>query len=515
MIPCLLLLAACSGPDATAPADIELRLGGPTGKVISPLHFGANIEFSRPGVFAGTLPASDPRSKRKEFAAALRQSGVRALRLPGGNAAYYYLPESRELSMTLAHAIGHWEFRDGNPACRDFVTLESLASFCREHGIALIYQLPVLFHLDGLTPRATIPSRYSKKAKNYDRDRIEAGADYAASVARRLLDLKAPVAAWELGNEEFAHCGATDYARIAAAIAERVHKLDPATPIVAVGMGKEWLPECVGELRRLGALHLVRSFNAHYPFGHWPGPPTPADRANPIPFALGDVRIERWLDAASKGRRTLGIPHAPIAVTETMVFRHKSWEPTPLVPTHAHALLYAWNWMAMLADPRCDMAVFHDLETTFFGMMRFDVGYDAATRRFVWLAGAKPGQKLRRFPKQYVLSPTCAASRLLARLAGGRLRQVTLTPPDPTTRAIAGETNDGRRVILVVRRSAESATLALPGLRIARADALTADGLGAALPGHFRVTRLTPLGRRRDKTRLPPWSVTAITASLP
>ena len=221
----------------------------------------------------------------------------------------------------------------------------------------------MLFHLDQGRSRASIRSVFSTQAKNYDHDRIEAQADYAAGIVSRLRKLQAPVVAWELGNEESAHCQGADYARTAAAIVGRIRQQDRQTPIVAVSGGDTWLAECVGELRRQGVLDQIQSFNVHYPFGTWPGPPTPADRTNLRIFAEGDLQIARWFDAGTKQRTPLGIPTAPMAVTETMVFKFDGgyWDSYRVIGTHAHALVYAWNWMTLLADPRCNMAVFHDL----------------------------------------------------------------------------------------------------------------------------------------------------------
>ncbi len=500
----LLLASMLSAAGQSAPTT--LTVGRPTGKTISPLHFAVNCEFYRPGLYFGTLPKSDPRSKREEFARALKESGIRALRFPGGNAAYYYLPESRRKTMALAHATKHWAFRDNNPPSTHFVTLENLASFCREYDVKLIYELPVLFYLDGETPRAVIRSKFSQRAGNYDRDRIAEGAAYAQRMVKRLRQLGAPVAAWELGNEEFAHCDAKDYARVCAAYGEAIREADATTPIVAVGMGKGWLGTLVPELRRLGALKLITSYNAHYPFGNWPGPGDPSKRGDPNAFVSGNLKMERWLDAAERGRKTYGIPGAPISVTETTAMRHKNWTPRQVIATHAHALVYAWNWMALLEHPLCDMAVFHDLETPYFGMMRYDVGWDASARRFVWLKCAKPGQPLLVFADQYVLSPTCAASRLLSRLVGRRLCKVEGFAPGGRLRAIAGRSEAGV-VMILVNRSPAARDVRINGVQITGATALTADDLAATLPGAFRLSKVAASG---GAFRVPAWSVAAV-----
>lgn len=544
----VLLLVLCTFA-GTGGDFIEVRPPKELGNLVTPLHFGANSELSRPGIFAGTLPcdisgatdtkaATTPHSAANAptpslcagpsamgqvignaglrgpdaFAAAIRESGIRSLRVPGGDFCYFYLPEGRTATMELARACGHSEYNDDNPGAKQFVTLENLATFAKNHKIALIYQLPMLFHLDQGQSHASIRSVFSTNAKNYDHDRIEAQAKYAAAIVRRLRDLHAPVAAWELGNEEWAHCAGKDYARVAAAIVRQIGQQDAQTPIVAVGMGDKWLVDCIGEFRKQGVLDKIQAFNVHYPFGTWPSPGSPSDRANPLIFAQGDIQSVRWFDSATQQRTALGIAAAGMAVSETMVFKFDGnyWDSYRVIGTHAHALVYAWNWMAFLNDPRCNMAVFHDLETPFFGMMRYDVGYDENMGQFVWLAAAKPEQKLRRFPNQYVLSPTSAANRFLSEFVGCRVGLATMKPNDPNLRGLWGRDSAGQSMLVVVHRASGKRRLVIPGHAIERADCLTADGLGSSLPGQYRMAPLAVDPARRDQVELPPWSVSIV-----
>jgi len=272
-------------------AVLALQFGQPTGHTLTPLHFGVNVEFFRAYLAAGVA------DQEEAFANALRASGIRALRFPGGNPAYYYLPDSREQSRALAHAAGFWEFREDNPPSNCFVTVEQLAAFARKHQLALIYELPCLFHLDGEQPRATIRSKFSDRAGNYDHARLEAGVAYGMGIARRLRELKAPVALWELGNEEFAHCEPADYAAVAAAYLRAFEREDPETPVTVVAMGQGWLDAVAPLLKEAGVLSRVGSFQAHYPFGNWPGPGKEGDRGNAALFAMSDLKIEKWLAA--------------------------------------------------------------------------------------------------------------------------------------------------------------------------------------------------------------------------
>ncbi len=477
--------------------DVSLRLGAVVRGELTSLHFGVNAVFFYPGLADGTSVC------RRAFASALKSAGIRALRFPGGNAAYFYLPESAEASMRLAHAIGHWEYRDENAPANRFTTLEGLAALCRLGGVKLIYELPMLFYFDGQRPRAAIASRLAERAGLFDKPRIAEGAAYAAKVARRLLELKAPVAAWELGNEEFAHCKPEDYAALAAEVIARLREIDPRTPIYVVGMGRGWLAPLVDELERRGALGEVSALTVHYPFGHWPGPPSPAERANPLVFFAGDVRFGRWLDKYAESLKRLGVKRLQVAVTETMVMRHQNWDAHAILPTHAHALCFAWNWLELLARPEVCAAVFHDLESPFFGIMRYDVGWDPARRRFVWLAAAERSGRLQRlqpqFRKRYVLSPTAAAMRLLSLLAGGPVRRVEISAVG--VRALASDD-----AIVVVNRSERELRLSVP-FEIAGAAALVAESPASALPGTYAIRRLQIRGGR---VAMPGYCVAAI-----
>jgi hypothetical protein len=476
---------------------LTLQLGAPTGKRVEPVHFGANAEFFRCGLAAGVT------ARAQSFAQALRDSGIRALRFPGGNAAYYYLPESRDATMRLAHATGHWEFRDDAPPNACFVQLDDLARFCRRYDIKLIYELPCLFHLDGDAPRATIRSTLSDAAGNYDRDRVGEGVAYGMRAVVRLRELGAPVAAWELGNEEFALCRPQDYARVVATYVRAIRRLDPSTPIIAVDMDSDWLSRLTSELGELGALDGIHSFQVHYPFGNWPGPETPERKGDPASFVMGDLKMERYFGDEPAAGATPA--RKPITVTETTVMHFEFWNPHAVIATHAHALCYAWNWMTMLERRDVAVSVFHDLETPYFGMLRYDVGYDPKSRAFEWLAGNEAAQPLDpRFDSEYVLSPTGYANRLLAELVGEEL-VATSVATSSEIRVLASQ----RRVVLV-NRSGQKVRLRVPFAH-PRAEALTADSLAACLPGSFRIAPVatTPNGGG-STVLLPAWSVAVV-----
>ena len=351
----------------------------------------------------------------------------------------------------------------------------------------------MLFHLDKGKPQAAIHSAFSKHAKNYDHDRIEAQADYAAAIVRRLLKLRAPVTVWELGKRGIGPLRRVTMPGWRPPSLSRFASSTPRLPLSPWAWAREWLAECVGELRRQEALKHIDSFNAHYPFGTWPGPRTPDERTSPLALVRGDVLFRPLVRRGKYTKKELGIASPSMAVTETMVFKFGApyWEPFNLIGTQAHALRYAWNWITLLADPRCNIAAFHDLETTFFGMLRYNVGYDAAARRFVWLDGAKPDHKLTRFPEQYVLSPTCAANRMLSSLVDHRVGLATIRPEDPSLRILWGADQSGGRPGGSGQPLEPEQNRIVSRNDARRGESLTAEDLGSVLPGKYNIASLT------------------------
>jgi len=500
---CGLLLLAPGGVATRSAGQevIRLQVGAPTGKRVSPLHFAVNAPFSQSGFALGV------KERRPEFRRALRDSGVRAIRFPGGGDAYFYLPEGRPQTVALAHAIGDWSIRDDYEPCSHYVSLEELTAFCRWASQQLIYQLPCLFYLDGQTPRAIIPNDLCKVTPTlFDQKRIAEGVAYGMGVVRRLRRLGAPVAAWELGNEEFGFCQPEDYAEVAAAYVREIRKLDRKTPILVEGMGANVEP-LARSSSGTGLLDSHVSFRVHYPFGNWPGPPSKDRNGDAAALVLGDVRFDRWLDVFLEGCRKIGLERPTVSVSETMVFKFDGdyWDPYAVIGTQAHALLYAWNWMTLLERPEVNLAAFHDLDSPYFGILRYDVGFDRTTRHFAWLGGEPPGPNTTAaFPRRYMTSPTGLANQLLSELAGEELLAVSVAPSEQL-RLLAS----ARRVV-AVNRSPEPVRLAAPFARASGA-ALTADALDSCLPGQFRLGPLpTKAVEGRTLAMVPAWSVAVV-----
>ncbi|MHB1001653.1 MAG: hypothetical protein ACYC27_20640 [Armatimonadota bacterium] len=465
------------------------------------MHFGASAEFFPAGLYHGVT------DQQKDLARAIKVSGIQFLRFPGGDPTYYYLPESAEKTMQLMHACGNTMYKHEDPPYSHFVPIEKLADFCKTNGIGLMYELPCLFYLDGDTPRAIVKSRFSDTAKNYDRDRIYEGVTYGLSIAKRLIDMKAPIVAWEIGNEEFAHCSTLDYGKVAASYIKGLKKLDPSIPVIVEGMDRH-IPELASFYKRTEVLESISGFRAHYPFGNWPAPESPDRTGNADDFLISDLKIELWLDVFNEIKAKAGITGTPTSVTETYVMHYENWDQYKIICTHAHALAFAWNWMTLLERTDVDMAVYHELQTPWAGMIKYDVGYFASEKSYNALSAlavtTKPDIEFRR---QYVLTPTALANSLLSTIVGERIINISLQKT-PELRAIASK----NRVILV-NRGKTPVQIQVPFTRCT-ARALTADEAGSCLPGTFSIA---PQAVTRDgdcsMVNLPPLSLTLVVKS--
>ena len=110
---------------------------------ISPLICGANAEYDFAGLYYGTLPKSDPRSRREEFKKLLKEKEIRAIRFPGGTPAItQFLVDNDEL---MQKVMGTASIPEWDP--KKYVTLWQFLDFCKEAGITPIYQVNTLYVL--------------------------------------------------------------------------------------------------------------------------------------------------------------------------------------------------------------------------------------------------------------------------------------------------------------------------------------------------------------------------------
>ncbi|MBN2309244.1 MAG: hypothetical protein JXR94_09755 [Candidatus Hydrogenedentes bacterium] len=506
---------------------------GTEGKTLTTLHFGANVEYHRPGVFYGTLPPGDPRSTRRAFLASLRENGPRSLRFAGGNCSYWYLYDSEDVTRELTSRLGLGTYAPQSFQNAYFTRLDDFLQFCRDSGIEPVVQLPTMFYNDFGVPRTVLESSYSRRAPDlYDRDRVDEAAAYVGGLVAWTRALGFRVRHWELGNEEFAHFDVDAYMRIATAYAKAVKRECPDAVLYAPVMN--WADELLPRMGEAGFGASNLRLTTHYPFGNWFLQPSDVDVADPANYLMADMDFAKNFAATRAGLARRGWAGASIAVTETSVIRfpadgEHSWDPFAIIPSFAHALAFADNWASLIAQPDCVAATFHDLESTYFGLTKFDVYYDRERRRFAWIP---PDWQERPatiepecwFKGRYVPSPTCFAMGMLGELVGSRLVPVTVrgdgAPPMPdTARFLAGR--DAHRLTLVALNRGDSALCfrldtgdSCPESRTFKGRLLTADSLRSVLPHEIHCQDVEVPGPNPDM-EIPPYSLVVITRRTP
>ena len=503
------------------------------GHEFSPLHFGANCEYHRAGMFYGTLPAEDVRSKRREFASVLRRSGLRSLRFPGGNCSYWYLYDSEETTRRLTAALKLGTYAPKNFQNRFFTPLDQFLGFCRDVGIEPIVQLPTMFYNDAGRPWAILPSAYSKRCPDlYDRDRLAEGAEYVRKMAAWTRSRGLEVRHWELGNEEFAHVDVDRYARLALAYSAAIRSVFPQAELYVPMQG--WSDKLLDRLKAggLDASNLI--LTTHYPFGNWFGQPKHVDTTDPANYLMADMGIDKNFAAARLGLQQKGWAGARVGVTETSVIRfphpgEHAWDPFAIIPSYAHGLAFAYNWSVMIGQPDCVGATFHDLESTYFGIMKYDVAYNRSQKRFVWI---RPDQTERPsdvppecwFAQQYVISPTALAMGMLAELSGGCLLNVRVQGDAGAfgkhqIHVIAALKSKERALVVVaLNRTAAplpieiSSSPDLPKVAAWRGRVMTARGLRSVLPGDVKTRTIDVRGSALG-IDVPPYALCVLTGS--
>jgi hypothetical protein len=491
---------------------------------ITPFHFGANCEYDRPGLFYGTLPESDLRSKREEFAAAIRRT-CRSLRFPGGNCSYWYLYDSEEATRALTSALKLGRYAPGSFPNQHFTHLAGFLAFCRERDIEPIVQLPTMFYNDAGQPRTVQPSKYSERAPElYDRDRLEEATAYVRTLVETTRSQGFDVKHWELGNEEFAHYDLESYARLVAAFGEAVREVSPKAELSAPMM--HWAGDFVPKLKAMGYTPETMALTTHYPFANWYLMPKDVDITDPLNYVMADMAFGKNLRGSQESLAEYGWPDAHIAVTETSTIRfpqkgEHSWDPFAVIPSFGHGLAFAYNWSVLISQPACSTATFHDLESTYFGLMKYDVYYDRENKRFAWIPPdwtERPDTVPEEcwFEDEYVVSPTALAMGMLAELTGCRLLGIDVDEPGSDyarhrLHAVAGWSEEGATIV-AVNRMEEPHSLEIsvpPAWRPAkdwRCRALTAEHPRSVLPHEFHETAL-PVKAPLPTVELPPYSI--------
>ena len=479
-------------------------------------HFGANVVGNFPGIEAGCRPASQPGSKRPEFIRFLKETGLRAARYPGGTESHWFLPDSLEATKRLFRMS---EKRDPKHP----VSWEDYKSTMKEAGVKLIYQLNTSFYLsdsgeilpidDTAFPRRAgfngSPARYAEAAAALERN-FKNGVFKPGDVDY-----------WELGNEEFAYMSSDQYAKVCAAFIPVIVKYDPGKPICVTGF-----PDLPEKLKALGVWGHVTGVTTHYPYASWPRPAPGYMTADYESFANANVRFPKNLGEAGKREKK-------VTVSETSVYNLFTYDFNRMQAAFALGFAIAGNWPELLRHGDVDMAVFHDFESNYFGLTRYDAAFSDISRQFSSLNGRTPPPKqegtagnwfinpsqansTRYFPKQYVTSPGMTVLGMLATFANGSIAESKLDSSFGFTgNALAGTNGEGKSQLFVSNPLDVPVLLQVAFPELQKQEVVSrqidTDCFGAALPNEYRQSQKT-VDLRDGRVILPARSITLLTA---
>ena len=330
-------------------------------RTVSPLICGANTMFDMAGMYYGTLPKSDPASRREEFMKILRQINIRLLRFPGGTGANsMYLADHPDIMRTVLgvkslperdpeKVTGFWQFLD----------------FCKEADITPLYQVNMLLYTDGqkvyqiaegagtesmLPPSPTVTLDISKRS-----DAAKALTELVKKVREKGYTIKH----WELGNEEYGHpvMKAADYADLARRFIKAIRAADPDAMIwVTLGSNHcdEWtkknvIPWSNEVLQRLKIAGFTRDKNLGFTLHYvWPG------------YYI-DVHKEMVKKYGFKPR---------FAITEFhLAGVNAYWD---LSPRFGYALALAPYLIGTACDPAVEIVDIHELTSQNYGIIHFN-----------------------------------------------------------------------------------------------------------------------------------------------
>lgn len=345
---------------------------------LSDLLFCINAEFRYAGIYRGTLPESDPRNLRREFAAALRKAGIKVLRFPGGMPSHQYFvegPQAREkFFQQFPDKSYYYKTLTNYPAIGDVV------QFCKDFGFDLMFQTNTMFFVD--SSGNIRPINKNKESKAYFGSQVFDNTAAAAAALGRFMDsLPSPdsIHYWEIGNEEFALMGVNEYAAIVTAFSREIKSRNPDAVIIVAG--NTWLVELCRRLKESDALKNISQFSLHYPWGdHWR--PEVGGETNLRRFVCGTLNWEININAHTKMLDQAGIQGKSMAASETSVFKFHTWNAHRVIYTPAHGLLLAANWIEAVKIPALSNLAFHDMESPYFGMILFDQYFDPVKQSF-------------------------------------------------------------------------------------------------------------------------------------
>lgn len=382
-------------------------------KELSELHFTTNADYRHSGIYFGTLPESDPRSQRGEFAAALRKAGIKVIRFPGGMPTHHYF-----ISGETASKQYFKKFKGGSPNPYGYPEIGNVIDFCRTYGFELLFETNTMFFTakDG----NVYPITDNFRVKNFPEFRGKERIAEAAAELDAFLSKLPPgtIRYWEIGNEDFALMSCDDYAAIAAAFTKVIKKHVPDATILVTG--NSWTAELCKKLDKHGVIKDISALTAHYPWGdHW----EPAgDIYDMRRMVCGRSNWAINTNAHMKMIRNAGYDHLKMSGSETSTFKFHTWDAFNAITSPAQGLLFASNWIEAMNIGDLTSLAFHDMDSAYFGMILTRAYFCPELRgyRSIPPDGKIPATHLptRIVHRDYIVHPCGEAQNILARHVG-------------------------------------------------------------------------------------------------
>ena len=400
------------------------------GRIVSPMLCGANSMFFIAGLYYGTLPASDPESRRDEFIKILRQINMHTLRFPGGtDANSKFLADNPGVMRSVLGVDGYPEGGKNK-----FTTLWQFLDFCKAADITPMYQVNTLLYTDGKTVFKLIdvarPGDSEPSPCVLDVSKRTDAAKALTALVKQVKEKGYTVKHWELGNEEYGgpRMKAEDYADIARRYIRAIRAADRDAMIwVTLGSNhcaesdKQNIPPWSREvLKRLKAAGLTKDKNLGFTLHYvWPG---------------------YFIDFHVKMVKEYGF--APrFAVTEFHMAGLGDY--SDLSPRFGYALELAPYLIGTACEPNVEMLYIHELTSQNFGIIHYN------QRSY-----GPPGMETWDASLGYQLMPAAYVYELFGQLIGG-----TILPIDrrDDTRLVVEKGKE--RLIFFVNRTVNPVTV--------------------------------------------------------
>lgn len=399
-------------------------------RIVSPMLCGANSMFNMAGLFYGTLPASDPASRREEFIKILRQINMHTLRFPGGTCATsQYLADQTEVMRSI---LGEDGYPEGGKD--KFTTLWQFLDFCKDADITPMYQVNTLLYTDGKTVYKLVdvprPGDSDPSPCVLDVTKRTDAARALTDLVKKVKEKGYTVRNWELGNEEYGYprMKAEDYADIARRFIRAIRAADRDAMIwVTLGANhcgesdKEHLPPWSREvLQRLKDAGFTKDKNLGFTLHYvWPG---------------------YFIDFHTKMAKEYGF-QPRFAVTEFHMAGLGDY--SDLTPRYGYALELAPYLIGTACEPAVEMLYIHELASQNFGILHYNQK-----------SYGPPGMETWDASMGYQLMPAAHVYELFGQLVGG-----TILPIDrrDDTRLVVEKGED--RLIFFVNRTVNPVTV--------------------------------------------------------